>query len=77
MWSFDRYQRWMSQHKQWVRPSVATAVVDDPPAAVATPATAAKPAAKRTPVQTPTDNAEIVIDEELDLSEIAELAKRI
>jgi twitching motility protein PilT len=77
MWSFDRYQRWMSQHKQWVRPATATAVVDDPPAAVAAPAAPAKPAAKRTPVQAPTDNAEIVIDEELDLSEIAELAKRI
>jgi hypothetical protein len=67
----------MSQHKQWVRPATATAVVDDPPAAVAAPAAPAKPAAKRTPVQAPTDNAEIVIDEELDLSEIAELAKRI
>jgi twitching motility protein PilT len=77
MWSFDRYQRWMSQHKEWVRPSAATAVVDDPPAAVATPAIAAKPPIKRTPVQTPTDNAEIVIDEEIDPSEIAELAKRI
>jgi hypothetical protein len=44
---------------------------------VAAPAAPAKPAAKRTPVQAPTDNAEIVIDEELDLSEIAELAKRI
>jgi twitching motility protein PilT len=76
MWSFDRYQRWMSQHKEWVRPSAATAVVDDPPAAVATPATAAI-RVKRTPVQTPADNAEIVIDEEVDLSEIAELAKRI
>src|SRR3984885_7209823 len=43
MWSFDRYQRWMSQHKEWVRPSAATAVVDDPPAALATPATAATP----------------------------------
>jgi twitching motility protein PilT len=77
MWSFDRYQRWMSQHKEWVRPSAATAVVDDPPAAVATSAGAAKPAAKRPPVQTSADNAEVVIDEEIDPSELAELAKRI
>ncbi len=76
MWSFDRYQRWMSQHKEWHRPSAATAVVDDPPAALAAPATTATPV-KRTPVPTPGDNAEIVIDEEVDLSEIAELAKRI
>jgi twitching motility protein PilT len=78
MWSFDRYQRWMSQHKEWVRPSAAMAVVDDSPAAaVATPAIAAMPRVKRTPVQTPTDSAEIVIDEEIDPSEIAELAKHI
>ena len=76
MWSFDRYQRWMSQHKEWHRPSAATAVVDDPPAAVAAPATTATPV-KRTPGPPPGDNAEIVIDEEVDLSEIAELAKRI
>ncbi|HSY46001.1 MAG TPA: ATPase, T2SS/T4P/T4SS family [Steroidobacteraceae bacterium] len=76
MWSFDRYQRWMSQHKEWHRPSAATAVVDDPPAAVAAPATTATPV-KRTPGPTPGDNPEIVIDEEVDLSEIAELAKRI
>jgi hypothetical protein len=77
MWSFDRYQRWMSQHKEWVRPSAARAVVDDPPAAAATPASAVKPAVKRPPVQTPADNAEVVIDEEIDPSELAELAKRI
>jgi twitching motility protein PilT len=78
MWSFDRYQRWMSQHKEWARPSAAMAVVDDPPpAAMAAPASAAMSRVKRTPVQTPTDNAEIVIDEEIDPSEIAELAKRI
>jgi twitching motility protein PilT len=76
MWSFDRYQRWMSQHKEWYRPSAATAVVDDPPAALAAPATTATPV-RRTPVPTPGDNPEIVIDEEVDLSEIAELAKRI
>jgi twitching motility protein PilT len=77
MWSFDRYQRWMSQHKEWVRPSAAAVVPDDPPAAAAVPAGAAKPAAQRPPVQTPADNAEIVIDEEVDPSELAELAKRI
>jgi twitching motility protein PilT len=76
MWSFDRYQRWMSQHKEWHRPSAATAVVDDPTAALAAPATTATPV-KRTPLPTPGDNPEIVIDEEVDLSEIAALAKRI
>jgi twitching motility protein PilT len=77
MWSFDRYQRWMSQHKEWVRPSAATAVVDDPPATVVTRASIPKSPVKGTPVRTPTDNAEIVIDEDIDPSEIAELAKRI
>jgi hypothetical protein len=44
---------------------------------MAAPASAAMSRVKRTPVQTPTDSAEIVIDEEIDPSEIAELAKRI
>jgi twitching motility protein PilT len=87
MWSFDRYQRWMSQHKEWVRPSAASAVADDSPGAARATATAArapastsaaaKPAAKRAPTAAPDNPGEIVIDEDLDLGDIAELAKRI
>jgi twitching motility protein PilT len=85
MWSFDRYRRWMSQHKEWVKPSAALAVADDAPggasAASVRPATAAgtppvRSAAKpQPPVPASENSGEIVIDE--DLGDIAELAKRI
>jgi twitching motility protein PilT len=78
MWSFDRYQRWMSQHKDWVRPAAVLPVADDlPQAARAAPL---RPSMPRTAAATPksaTEPGEIVIDENLDLNEIAELAKRI
>jgi twitching motility protein PilT len=79
MWSFDRYQRWMSQQKDWVRASVVAQVADDPlPAARAASLTPVAPAAKRAGAPSSSDSAaEIVIDENLDLNEIAELAKRI
>jgi twitching motility protein PilT len=85
MWSFDRYQRWMSQHKEWVRPPSIPPVADDPPAAVrpaplkpAAPASRAPVAPKASAAPKAAPNpGEIVIDEELDLNEIAELAKRI
>jgi twitching motility protein PilT len=72
MWSFDRYQRWMAQKKDWERPSLAAAGPEERAAAVAAavPTTIAK-------VKTPPREAsfEISIDEEeIDL---AELAKKI
>jgi twitching motility protein PilT len=69
MWSFDRYQRWMSQQKEWVRASAVASVADDPPAARAAPLRVSPPP--------PKNAGEIVIDEDMDLNEIAELAKRI
>jgi len=79
MWSFDRYQRWMSQHKDWVRPAANPIVADDPPAPARVPISAASPksTAKRAATPPADSPGEIVIDEEIDLSEIAELAKRI
>ena len=29
MWTFDRYQRWIEQHKEWVRPAAPPPVVGD------------------------------------------------
>jgi twitching motility protein PilT len=79
MWSFDRYQRWMSQQKDWVRPSAVAPMADDPPAAApAAPLRVSPPAPKRARPAPASENAgEIVIDEDLDLKDIAELAKRI
>jgi twitching motility protein PilT len=87
MWSFERYQRWMSQQKEWIRPLSVSPVADDPavsarpaPVRSPTPTASAAPkaaAARRAPAQGSESAGEIVIDENMDLNEIAELAKRI
>jgi twitching motility protein PilT len=72
MWSFDRYQRWMAQKKDWERPSLVTAAPEERAAAVA-PAVLAPIAKAKTP---PKDASfEISIDEEE--VDLAELAKKI
>jgi twitching motility protein PilT len=91
MWTFDRYQRWMEQKSDWVRPAARppvggsaemVKVVNAPKAAApAKAAPAARPAAGAKPAPTAapaTDSsAEISIDEDLDLNELAELARKI
>ena len=90
MWTFDRYQRWMDQQKDWVRPTPPPAIVGDGevvraatrvamPAATAAarpvaPTAHAKAPAKVTPLDGP---EEITIDEPMDLEELAELARKI
>jgi twitching motility protein PilT len=89
MWTFDRYQRWMDQQKDWVRPTPQPAIAGDgevvraatrvamPAAAAARPAAPAAPAKARGKV-TPLDGPEeITIDEPMDLEELAELARKI
>jgi twitching motility protein PilT len=79
MWTFDRYQRWMEQQREWTRAPPPGAVPDD----LTVPKTALKPSLKpsREPsrpaapaVQPENGPIEISIDEEVDLTE---LAKRI
>jgi twitching motility protein PilT len=113
MWTFDRYERWMEQQKDWVRPAAppaGVAVDHDPPqpaARVAMPTGAGAPTSRavapgsvrggsraapgasgpttpRTappPVSTsgvtPDGPEEITIDEDMDLAELAELARSI
>src|SRR5579862_9149565 len=59
MWTFERYQRWIDQQKEWMRPAAAAPVATDggiirstsritPPAGGATPARAAKAQPNRT-----------------------------
>jgi twitching motility protein PilT len=68
MWSFDRYQRWMYQNKDWMQ---STQLPPPPEIPVSKPAPAPPPK----PSKTPEDRAiEISIDEDLSL---AELAKRL
>ena len=111
MWTFDRYQRWMEQQREWARPAAPPAVAADgeivrsaarvtvppgvAPAARMAPAApgistvpkgaplggvAGRPAAppkSRAPSATPDGPEEITIDEDLDLEDIAELARKI
>ncbi|MGH8287582.1 MAG: type IV pilus twitching motility protein PilT [Steroidobacteraceae bacterium] len=90
MWTFDRYQRWMEQKSDWVRPAARPAaaetlkVVSAPktPAAARSgrgpspsPKSAAKPASTSTTA--PDSPTEITIDEDIDLNELAELARKV
>src|SRR5271165_4495786 len=89
MWTFERYQRWMDQMTDWVRPA--------PDAGALTPAAAAlkpggptsaapigtskssaqpSPRAPRAP-QPPLDDVIEVPAEDMDLAQIAELAKKV
>ena len=110
MWTFDRYQRWMEQQREWMRPATPPAVAADgeivrsaarvaPPAGVApagrpAPTASGLGAAPRTapggiagrpgaPTRprpagaNPDAPEEITIDEDLDLEDIAELARKI
>ncbi|MGC2028468.1 MAG: ATPase, T2SS/T4P/T4SS family [Steroidobacteraceae bacterium] len=95
MWTFDRYQRWMEQVVEWVRPQTAlprssaerdvtqrsAGVRPRPNAAPAAPAQSipssksARAAPK--PVHAPADDVFEVPAEEMDLAELAELAKKV
>ena len=88
MWTFDRYQRWMDQVTDWVRPSADTAPYATraplrPAGARAVPglapaqspaAAAAKPAPRKA---VPVDDVIEIAGEELDLAQLAELAKKV
>jgi twitching motility protein PilT len=78
MWTFDRYQRWMDQVSDWVRPA-QTAMFHD---------STHKPAVKPVPIQpaptkptvarsATTDEVIDVPSEDMDLAELAELAKKV
>ncbi|MHB8477678.1 MAG: type IV pilus twitching motility protein PilT [Steroidobacteraceae bacterium] len=98
MWTFDRYQRWMEQITEWVRPQTAmprnsaerdvtqrsAAYRPRPRPAPGTPAAPVqtKFSGKSTapvpkPPQAPADDVFEVPAEEMDLAELAELAKKV
>ncbi len=111
MWTFDRYQRWIEQQKDWVRPVVpaAAALESEQPRAEAVRVTlsagptgsgvsppragaggaaagrtkrhpgaaAARGGSSRATPAEGTDSQEISINEDMDLDEIAELARSI
>jgi twitching motility protein PilT len=70
MWNFDRYERWISQKKDWVQPAQAAPLQEERVAQ-------AQPRIQRReiiPTVVKDDSLEISIEEEVDLDE---LAKRI
>ena len=83
MWTFDRYQRWMDQVSDWVRP----AQIAPPRASTQRPAVKPAPAqtvpiqpapTKPTPARSgPTDDVIDVPSEDMDLADLAELAKKV
>jgi twitching motility protein PilT len=83
MWTFDRYQRWVEQQRDWVRPAApALSAIDrDVPikaaaTRVSSPPGAAAPA-RRPAAAKQARHEEINIDEDLNLDEINELARSI
>ncbi|HTT02105.1 MAG TPA: ATPase, T2SS/T4P/T4SS family [Steroidobacteraceae bacterium] len=93
MWTFDRYQRWVEQKTDWLRPNVAPALDREaarihasrggpPSSRVAAPSKPApSPGAAGSASEAPSGSAdspgEITIDEDLDPAELAELARKI
>jgi twitching motility protein PilT len=88
MWTFDRYQRWMEQVSDWVRPAQTAMVHHAGERKPVFDASIHKPAVKPAPIQpapakrTParsvtTDEVIDVPSEDLDLAELAELAKKV
>jgi twitching motility protein PilT len=84
MWTFERYQRWIEQQKEWVRPVTPAPVATESgivraAARLATPAgKPSRPATRPAPAAgQPGAPEEIEIDEPLDLEEIAALARKI
>jgi twitching motility protein PilT len=83
MWSFDRYQRWIDQQTDWVRPAELSAPPEmraPAPGGTTAPKPAARPAAHkpaRPASPPPLDQPiEIAIDEDADLSELAKRIER-
>ena len=88
MWTFDRYQRWIEQKKDWARPpsSVIVGEVSETVAAAAAPSrqnlgtarsAVPKPTVRRPAVTPPTEGQmEISIQEDTDLAELAKQIER-
>src|SRR5882724_1723195 len=88
MWTFDRYQRWIEQKKDWARPpsSASVAQASEPAAPVARPirpnlpttrSAVPKPTARQRPAVTPPgEGQEISIQEDTDLAELAKQIER-
>ena len=90
MWTFDRYQRWMEQISDWVRPTQAAMPRDSAEAHLAQRPASFRPATRPSSAATkpvppkaaqtvsaPVDDVFEVPAEEMDLAQLAELAKKV
>ncbi|MGO9931349.1 MAG: type IV pilus twitching motility protein PilT [Steroidobacteraceae bacterium] len=71
MWNFDRYERWVTQKKDWVQPTLAAPLPED---RIAAPPRPVIPRRETAPKVSKEDALEISIEEDASLDE---LAKRI
>jgi hypothetical protein len=89
MWTFDRYQRWIEQKKDWARASPSVTVGEESEPAIhavrpsrpnlGTPRSPVpKPTARQQPAATPAGEGpiEISIQEDTDLAELAKQIER-
>ena len=84
MWTFDRYQRWMEQVTDWARPAPDAPAINYGDAKTAAsagafskPPPARPPAAKPRPAPSPSEDVIEVPSDEMDLAQLAELAKKV
>jgi len=85
LWTFERYQRWIEQNSDWVRPAPSTpgresSAGSSAPGAPSVPRAPTRPVASprpAAPLSTPADDVIELPGEEVDLAELAELAKKI
>jgi twitching motility protein PilT len=78
MWSFDRYQRWIEQNTEWVRPPPLASSEAAPAGKAPTVPSPRVPLRQTLPPALPADDViEIPADESVDLAELAALAKKI
>ena len=83
MWTFDRYQRWMDQVNDWVRPAQIASLRASTQRPAVKPAPAQTGPIQSTPTRpTParsglTDDVIDVPSEDMDLADLAELAKKV
>jgi twitching motility protein PilT len=77
MWSFDRYQRWMDQQRDWVIPPKVVAPPPPRPATVPAAPPPAKAPAAPAPAAAYQDPITVTEIESEDLQDIAELARQL
>lgn len=75
MWSFDRYQRWMEQHREWVIPAKIAVPQESRAAPAPQPATIPSVPLAPPPVSYAADTATDIESE--DLEDLAELARQL